>query len=316
MVAVAWDDSHFRKMTDSGTSSGQIAPVAVTAPTLSINGILPPEKLDIKGNIVENWKTFKQMWSNYAIIMNIGSQSQQYQVALFLHCIGPEALKVYNGMSFENAEDRQKLDCIIQTFEEFTIGEVNETYERYVFNSRSQAPSESTDAYVAVLRTLAQTCNFCECMRDSLIRDRMVLGIGNAQTRRKLLQQRKLTLNKCIDTCRSTEAAATQLKAISGTATEDVHKVTARQHQKPRTPCRNPRNPSNRQGWQNKETVSFLWRKPSTTEKRNVPPWRQKCHKCSGRNHFASKCRKSSGQVHGISQQERDHPWQRRGLYH
>ena len=119
---------------------------ATTARTLPINGILPPDKLNIKGNITENWKAFKQMWSNYAVIMNIGSQSQQYQVALFLHCIGPEALIIYNGMSFEDAEDREKLDCIIQKCDQFTIGEVNETYERYVFNSRNQAPNESINA--------------------------------------------------------------------------------------------------------------------------------------------------------------------------
>ena len=276
---------------------------ATTAHTLPINGILPPEKLNIKGNIAENWKAFKQMWSNYAVITNIGSQSQQYQVALFLHCIGPEALKIYNGMSFEGAEDREKLDCIIQKFDQFTIGEVNETYERYVFNSRNQAPNESTDAYVATLRTLAQTCNFCECMRDSLIRDRIVLGVGNAQTRKKLLQQRKLTLNKCIDTCRSVETAATQMKAISGTA-EDVHKVNMKQHQKPRIPNRKPRTAKDDRV---KKTCNFCGGN-HPQQKERCPAWGQKCHKCGGRNHFASKCRKPQSQIHGISHQEHDHP--------
>ena len=62
-------------------------------------------------------KHLKQMWSNYAAIMNIGSQSQQYQVALFIHCIGPSGLRRIR------------------------------TKHRY--NSRNQAPSESTDAYLA-----------------------------------------------------------------------------------------------------------------------------------------------------------------------
>ena len=59
-----------------------------------IQGIAPPEKLQTKGNIAENWKTFKQVWTNYAIITNLDKQSGQYRVALFLHCIGTEALKI------------------------------------------------------------------------------------------------------------------------------------------------------------------------------------------------------------------------------
>ena len=58
-------------------------------------------------------------------------------------------------MSFENPDDREKLECIINKFEEFTIGEINETYESYVFNSRNQSPEETIDSYIATLRTLA-----------------------------------------------------------------------------------------------------------------------------------------------------------------
>ena len=160
--------------------------------------------------------------------MNITLQPEAYKVALFLHCIGPEAVKICNGMSFENPDNRsrEKLECIINKFEEFTIGEINETYERYVFNSRNQSPEETIDSYIATLRTLAQTCNFCKCLRDTLIQDRIVLGVCNPQTRKRLLQEQKLTLNKCIDICRSNESTASQLKAIAGTKTpEDVHQI-------------------------------------------------------------------------------------------
>lgn len=102
-----------------------------------------------------------------------------YFLALFLHCIGPGAVKIFNGMSFENPDDNEKLECIINKFEEFTIGEINKTYERYVFNRRNRSPEESIDSCIATLRTLAQTCNFCECLRDTLIRDRILLGVCN-----------------------------------------------------------------------------------------------------------------------------------------
>ena len=96
------------------------------------------------------------------------------------------------------------------------IGEVSEIYERYCFNMRDKLPTESVDSFVAELRNLAKTCNFCDCLRDSLIRDRIVLGIKNEQTTKKLLRMRDLTLNRCIDVCRSEKVAELQMKSLSG----------------------------------------------------------------------------------------------------
>lgn len=197
-----------------------------------VQGITPPNPLDISssGSAAENWKHFKQVWENYTIITNLTTQTEKYRVALFLHCIGADALKVYNGMQFENEDDRKSLEKIIQKFDEFTIGEVNETYERYIFHGRNQAADESIDAYITVLRSLARTCGFCTCLHDSLIRDRIVLGISNQNLRKRLLQERNLDLKKCIDLCRSSEAAMSQFKSISGASkvndNDYVHQVS------------------------------------------------------------------------------------------
>ena len=114
---------------------------------------------------------------------------------------------------------------IVEKFDEFAIGEVNETYERYIFNGRNQGQDESIDEYVACLRSLAQTCGFCECLADSLLRDRIVLGVKNNNLRKRLLQERKLDLKKCIDICRSSEAASSQLKNISDRTNDNTHDV-------------------------------------------------------------------------------------------
>lgn len=95
---------------------------------------------------------------------------------------------MFNGLSFDSEEDKKKLPNIMEKLDEFAIVEVNETYERYVFNSRNQEADESIDAYVAALRKLAQTCNFCTCLHDSIIRDRIVLGVRSKQMRKRLLK--------------------------------------------------------------------------------------------------------------------------------
>lgn len=83
---------------------------------------------------------------------------------------------------FDDESDRKKLDKVIEKFEEYTIGRINETFERYRFNSKNQEPSEGIDAYVSALRNLAKTCNFGS-LHDSLVRDRIVFGVQSKHTR-------------------------------------------------------------------------------------------------------------------------------------
>ena len=103
---------------------------------------------------------------------------------------------------------------------------MNETYERYSFFTRSQKPGEIIDSYIGALRVLAKSCNFAD-LEDSLIRDRIVTGIKDDKTRRKLLCMQDHTLTKCISTCRAEESTNEQAKAMAlGTDSETtVHKV-------------------------------------------------------------------------------------------
>ena len=129
-------------------------------------------------------------------------------MALFLYSVGPDAVKIYNSFDLSD-ENRRKLSEIIKQFDNFAISETNETYERYDFNSRDQKEGESIDDYVGELWTLAQTCNFCTCLHDTLIRDRIVLGLRDGGTRKRLLRQGKLTLQKCIEIAKSDEVSNT-----------------------------------------------------------------------------------------------------------
>ena len=130
------------------TSASQATPPTGMAPAANV-ALKPPTKLNLRENTLENWKTYKQQWQNYAIVANLAAQPEEYQVVLFLHCLGTDVLRVYNGLSFATEEDKKKLSKIMEKLDEYAIGEVNESYKRYVFNSRYQQPDESIDAYMA-----------------------------------------------------------------------------------------------------------------------------------------------------------------------
>ena len=100
-------------------------------------------------------------------------------------------------MTFNPPESSKVLDSVVQKFvEEYCIGQTSETFERYLFNSRSQKEGGSIDHYVSALKTLAKSCNFCQCLHDSLIRDRIVFGVQKPALRKKPLQERRLTSAK------------------------------------------------------------------------------------------------------------------------
>ena len=112
---------------DSTASTGATASQATPPPIPNV-AVKPPSNLKLKENISENWKTYKQQWRNYAIVTNLSAQTEEYRVALFLHCLGADALRVYNGLPFATEEDKTNLSKIMEKLDEFAIGGVNETY--------------------------------------------------------------------------------------------------------------------------------------------------------------------------------------------
>jgi len=117
------------------------------------SGIPMPKPLNLD-NVAANWKKFKRAWDNYAVVVRLQQLDEEYKTATFLSALGEEALEIYEGMTFNPPESSKILDSVVQKFEEYCIGQTNETFERYLFNSRSQKENESIVHYVSALRTL------------------------------------------------------------------------------------------------------------------------------------------------------------------
>jgi hypothetical protein len=94
----------------------------------------PPGPLKIHGSdIADNWNRFKEQWDNYEVATGIKEESTEKRGAIFLTCIGTDAYDVYRSMEFETGVDKKKIDVITTAFKAFCVGNVNVTYERYVF---------------------------------------------------------------------------------------------------------------------------------------------------------------------------------------
>ena len=152
------------------------------------------------GNLATEWKRFRGQWTNYSTAANIDGEAAERQAAIFLACIGADAYELYETFEFAEDEHRTDLTRIMAAFEAHCVGEVNVVYERYVFYKRKQENGETFDSFLAELRKLVKTCDF-GTVKDSTVRDRIVMGIRDDTTCRKLLQTRNLDLRTAIDIC-------------------------------------------------------------------------------------------------------------------
>ena len=267
----------------------------------------------MKGNLSENWKKWKQVWDAYETVTKLNEKESKFRVATFITCIGPDALEVHNGLPFRSDEEKQDINVVLNLWKSHCIGQTNVIYERYKFNNRKQESHESIDVYAAALRALAATCEFGE-LKDEMICDRLVCGIADNSVQRKLLQEPKLSLEKCLDICRSAEATSAHLKAISGhssstgTPADNVNAVDKRK--KSKAP---PKRRSN--GQMQKQPLpepkeDLLKRckhcgRSHVKQRTKCPAFGKLCSACNKPNHFAEMCRstssKNSRQRNGVN---------------
>lgn len=176
--------------------------------TSNTNAIPPPAPLKVVGDVAADWERFKSEFDNYEIATDLVDSDARKRAAILLACLGSAAHTIFRTFKFDDDADRNKVEKIKEAFDKHWLGEVNVTYERYVFHQRIQQPGETIEAFVADLRKLAKSCAF-EHLEDSLIRDRIIIGIRDDPTRRRLLQQKNVTLADAIDACKASHQSAT-----------------------------------------------------------------------------------------------------------
>ena len=231
----------------------------------------PPGALNLSGNLSENWRRFKQQFQIYLIATGIDQKEEKIKASTFLHVIGPEALEIFNTFTFQNQDDKEKLQPIMDKFETYCNPRKNITYERHIFNMRNQQAGENIDAYVTDLKNKAKLCEFGD-LQESLIRDRIVCGVKTDTVRARLLREPDLSLRKAIDICRAAETSETQMKSLSDEKSLDFLRKKGQSR---------PKHEKGKKGTQvtrKEETSMYNCRKCGYKhEKRKCPAYGKKC---------------------------------------
>ncbi|UYV72832.1 K02A2.6-like [Cordylochernes scorpioides] len=74
--------------------------------------IPPPEPVNFRGNIEENWRYFKSHWRNFSIATGLDNKEDKLKVATLLSIIGKEAYNIFEHLDLSD-EQRNNSDEII-----------------------------------------------------------------------------------------------------------------------------------------------------------------------------------------------------------
>ena len=279
-----------------------------------------PDKLDLKDNSsrYQDWLLFKQIWQNYEISSQLVHHSSATCTSTLLTCFQPSALKVCNSLSFVEEADKTDIDVVLSKMSEFCKGVVYETYERYLFNTQSQAVNEGIDVYYAALLRITENSKFGD-LEQSLVKDRIFVSVRDPALRKCLLYEKELTLQKCLEMAHSFEATNARLQSMSGAALSDtdvsfVHKGKGCRRQKPK-PKHSPSSGADAAPWKAGSPSGATsghhdcdsrcyYCGGQNHPRKDCPASESVCRKCNQRGHYLVVCKSKS--VREISEYSED----------
>ena len=121
----------------------------------------PSSPLKLGSNKIEQSRLFKRRWNNHVLLSNLSVKPTEFQVAILENCLSDDVLRTYECLKFSTRDSQRTTLEIIEKFEHYHVGEINETFERYLFHKRVQSEGETFEQFESDLRVLIKTCSFC-----------------------------------------------------------------------------------------------------------------------------------------------------------
>lgn len=192
--------------------------------------------------------------------------------------IGTDAVLIFKTFGC-SLEDRASIGIIKQRFSTYFTPKTNITYERYQFNRMSQEEGETFDEFLTKIKAQSAKCEF-GTLHDSLLRDKIIIGIRSDTVREQLLADAESTLDRVTQKCRASEQASKQLRGLKSDAS--VQAITKHQNQQRKV---------SRAG-SSHSTDTFDCRRCGRQHgPKSCPAFNKPCKKCDKKGHFAEMCR-------------------------
>jgi len=171
------------------------------------------------------------------------TESAEVKAALLYGHAGEELQRAIVKWDFEDAvlNDYQRLK---EAITDKLKPDLNPSYASLLFNLATREPEETLDAYVQRLKELVVPCKYTdtaeEPIEDRMVKDRIIVSLGDANWQFALVKQKKLTLKTLIEELKLNENSLRQVKHMQkmqngfpkSNGGHAVDNVTARNHEK------------------------------------------------------------------------------------
>ena len=263
----------------------------------------PPDKFEFAKP--DAWPHWIKRFERYRVASSLHEKDGAVQVSALVYTMGSEAEDILTSFRLSEA-DSTNYDTVKDRFQAHFVHRRNPIYERARFNKRIQEPGETVDSFVTALYCLAEHCDYGE-LREQMIRDRLVVGLRDANLAEKMQLDSDLKLEDAIKRARNSEAVKGQQSTVrdSGLTPSQPHTAVAvdaldrmREQKHKRTRGRRtggtPQAPRKHQPSRSSPTRKCGWcGKQDQHPRERCPAKNAKCRLCSKIGHYAAVCRSS-----------------------
>ncbi|EGI63324.1 hypothetical protein G5I_08353 [Acromyrmex echinatior] len=113
-----------------------------------------PDPLTIDGDMASNWQSWKE---DFIIFMNLTGyidKPNEIRANLLKNRIGKVGIDAIQNFSFDNVEDKDNMDILIEKLENYFNPPKKEVVERYNFFTRAKKQHESIEQYINILKSM------------------------------------------------------------------------------------------------------------------------------------------------------------------
>jgi len=269
-------------LTAQTNSSPALKPIAVERPLLLSSATLA------------DFSSWEEAWEDYSRCQLLSAQPQETRVSALRQAFDAD-IRRYIREGIIPIQPNDDTPAIISAVKAYVRRQRNSLLDRIEFYSRNQQAGESFDSFFTCLKELFHACDFPDtsllcgnCKKtpaasitESLVRDRVVVGIYDDETRHKLLSTHNLQLSDAIRICRAEEAAK-QTGESMPTSVASINAVKSQYQQRKAAPH------SDAASQPSPAKCPHCGRSPHT--KAACPARGKTCNACKGKDHFERQC--------------------------
>ena len=175
-----------------------------------------PPKMDwtSPGDVHRRFKLFKQKCE---LIFEgpLYDTEEARKLRLMLLWIDDKGLEIYNAATFDNPEDRLKLEPVFKKLETYCKPQSNQIIVRYDLRVLKQGKM-TIEEFVTKAKRLVEEAGYPEQMKEEMMRDTMVFGVGSDQVRSDAIKiGDTLTYQQIYNLAKIDESTRAQMEVLS-----------------------------------------------------------------------------------------------------